>query len=131
MGTEEEGSRCMPSTKKSKSSHTPSLQRFALEDLAPFTKEGTFSRNASRDFHLFYVGRDDVHGILKYLLSRATHALYLNMFGYDDEELNAECMRCAVDRSIATVITLDKTQAGGVHERLITSFATPSARASR
>jgi hypothetical protein len=56
---------------------------------------------------------------MKYLLSRATHALYLNMFGYDDEELNAECMRCVVDRSIATVITLDKTQAGGVHEKLI------------
>jgi hypothetical protein len=28
-------------------------------------------------------------------------------------------MRCVVDRSIATVITLDKTQAGGAHERLI------------
>jgi hypothetical protein len=53
-------------------SHAPSLQRFTLEDLAPFTKEGTFSNGASRDFHLFYVGRDDVHGILKYLLSRAS-----------------------------------------------------------
>ena len=109
----------MPRTKKPTSRHRPNLQRFALEDLAPFTREGTFSNNASRDFHLFYVGRDDVHGILKYLLSRATHALYLNMFGYDDEELNAECMRCAVDRSITTVITLDKSQAGGVHEKAI------------
>ena len=43
--------------------HPPSLQRFTLEELAPFTKEGTFSKSASRDFHLFYVGRDDVHGI--------------------------------------------------------------------
>jgi hypothetical protein len=103
----------MPRTKRSESSHTPSLQRFALEDLAVFTKEGMFSRSASRDFHLFYVGRDDVHGILKYLLSRATSSLYLNMFGYDDDELNAECMRCAVDRSITTVITLDKSQAAG------------------
>ena len=118
VGTEEEGSR-MRRTKKSVSIHTPSLQRFALEDLAPFTKEGMFAKGASREFHLFYVGRDDVHGILRYLLSRATHALYLNMFGYDDEELNAECMRCAVDRSITTVITLDKTQAGGVHEKAI------------
>ena len=109
----------MPRTKKPTSRHTPNLQRFALEDLAPFTKEGMFSKSASRDFHLFYVGRDDVHGILKYLLSRATSSLYLNMFGYDDEELNAECMRCAVDRSIATVITLDKSQAGGVHEKAI------------
>jgi hypothetical protein len=91
----------------------PSLQRFTLEELAPFTKEGTFASNASQDFHLFYVGRDDVHGILKYLLARATTSLYLNMFGYDDEELNQECMRCALDRSITTVITLDKSQSGG------------------
>jgi hypothetical protein len=99
--------------------HAPSLQRFTLEELAPFTKEGSFSNDASRDFHLFYVGRDDVHGILKYLLSRAASSLYLNMFGYDDEELNTECMRCATDRSITTVITLDKSQAGGKHERAI------------
>src|SRR5580704_14277264 len=98
---------------------SPNLQRFALEYLAPFTKEGIFAKGASRDFHLFYVGRDDVHGILKYLLSRATLSLYLNMFGYDDEELNAECMRCASDPSVTTVITLDKSQAGGAHERAI------------
>jgi hypothetical protein len=96
-----------------------SLQRFTLEDLAPFTKEGTFAADASRDFHLFYVGRDDVHGILKYLLARATTSLYLNMFGYDDEELNQECMRCACDSSITTVITLDKSQSGGKHEKAI------------
>jgi hypothetical protein len=41
------------------------------------------------------------------------------MFGYDDEELNAECMRCAGKRSISKVITLDKSQAGGKHERAI------------
>ena len=76
--------------------HAPSLQRFALDELAPFTKEGVFPQAASRDFHLFYVGRDDVPAILKYLLSRATTSLYLNMFGYDDEELNAECMRCCI-----------------------------------
>ena len=101
------------------SDRAPSLQRFSLEDLAPFTREGMFAKSASLDFHLFYVGRDDVHGILKYLLSRAQTSLYLNMYGYDDEELNAECMRCALDSSITTVITLDKSQAGGRHERAI------------
>jgi hypothetical protein len=96
---------------------TRSLQRFTLEELAPFTKEGVFASNASGDFHLFYVGRDDAHGVLKYLLSRTTTSLY--MFGYDDEELNEECMRCAMDRSVTTVITLDKSQSGGKHERAI------------
>ena len=109
----------MSKSKRDVSKRCPNLQRFVLEDLAPFTKEGIFAKDASRDFHLFYVGRDDVHGILKYLLSRATTSLYLNMFGYDDEELNEQCMRCVGDASIATVITLDKTQAGGRHERVI------------
>ena len=83
----------MPRMKNVEVGQRPSLQRFTLDELALFTKEGTFASNASKDFHLFYVGRDDVHGILKYLLSRASSSLYLNMFGYDDEELNEECMR--------------------------------------
>ena len=33
---------------KGKAVHAPSLQRFTLEDLAPFTKEGAFSAQASR-----------------------------------------------------------------------------------
>jgi hypothetical protein len=92
----------------------PSLQTFTLADLQSFTKEGVYSANASKDFHLFYVGRDDVHGILQYLLSRVRVSLYLNMYGYDDDALNNECMRCAGDPSITTLITLDQSQAGGL-----------------
>jgi hypothetical protein len=94
-----------------------SLQTFTLADLEQFTKEGQYSNNASKDFHLFYVGRDDVHGILNFLLSHVSTSIYLNMFGYDDDTLNAECMRCARDPTITTVITLDQSQAGGVHEK--------------
>jgi hypothetical protein len=103
----------------SKSTIMPSLQTFDLNELAQFTREGTFSSNASKDFHLFYVGRDDVHGVLEYLLKRASVSLYLNMFGYDDEDLNKECMRCAADPHITTLVTLDKSQAGGIHEKRI------------
>jgi len=97
----------------------PSLKNFSLTDLEGFTKEGAYSSNASKDFKLFYVGRDDVHEILKYLLSRASRSLYMNMFGYDDEELNDQCMRCAQDPGITTLITLDRSQAGSVHEKRI------------
>ncbi len=109
-----------------------SLQTFSLLELEQFTKEGTFASNASKDFHLFYVGRDDVHGILQYLLSRVRTSLYLNMFGYDDETLNDECMRCAEDPQITTVITLDKSQSSGVHEKtLLTSDAAKDPAAYR
>lgn len=95
------------------------LQTFTLDELARFTKEGAYSSSASADFHLFYVGRDDVHGILAELFGRISISLYLNMFGYDDEDLNAACMAAAGDRSITTLITLDRSQAGGVHEKKI------------
>src|ERR1700761_8994076 len=95
---------------------TKSLQTFALADLEPLTREGVYASNASDDFHLFFVGRDDVHDILKYVISRARQSLYLNMFGYDDDELNAIIMKKALDPSVVVVITLDKSQAGGKHE---------------
>ena len=97
--------------------HPPSLQRFTLEELAPFTKEGAFASNASRDFHLFYVGRDDVHGILRYLLSRATMSLYLNMFGYDDEELSPSLQGCrwlTASRDAPNVSALGEPRSSGV-----------------
>jgi hypothetical protein len=94
-----------------------SLQTFALTDLAPYTREGQFSANASKDFSLFLVGRDNVHEALKHVLSRVQSSLYLNMFGYDDDELNDILMDKALDPNITMLITLDKSQAGGVHEK--------------
>lgn len=96
---------------------TQSLQTFNLPDLQQYTQEKTYATNASKDFHLFYVGRDDVHDILKHVLSRVSVSLYLNMFGFDDDELNDILMAKALDPSITMLITLDKSQAGGVHEK--------------
>ncbi len=94
-----------------------SLQTFSLLDLQQYTQEGSYSSTASKDFHLFYVGRDDVHNILKHVLSRVSVSLYLNMFGYDDDELNDIIMAKALDPSITVLITLDQSQAGSVHEK--------------
>ncbi|WP_297463298.1 hypothetical protein [Ferrovum sp.] len=103
---------------------TETLQTFDLIDLAQYTREKSFSPGASNTWHLFYVGRDDVHLILKHVLSRVSVSLYLNMFGWDDEELNDIVMDKVHDPAITCVITLDKSQAGGVHEkRLLASDA--------
>jgi len=96
---------------------TQTLQTFDLLELQQYTREQSYSNTASKDFHLFYVGRDDVHDILKYVLSRASVSLYMNMFGFDDDELNDIIMQQARDPSITMMITLDKSQAGGVHEK--------------
>jgi hypothetical protein len=96
-----------------------SLQAFSLAELAQFTYEGTFSGGASDDHHLFYVGRDDVHGVLKYLWERVTVSAYMNMFGYDDDELNELVMAVAQNPLATAVYTLDQSQAGGKHEKAI------------
>jgi len=98
---------------------TQSLQTFTLTDLAQFTREGAYSTSASKDVHLFYVGRDDVHDILKYILSRVSSSLYLNMFGFDDSELNDILMQKVLDPSVTMLITLDLSQSKGVHEKAL------------
>jgi hypothetical protein len=96
-----------------------SLQTFTLLDLQQYTLEQAYSTNASKDFHLFYVGRDDVHNILKYVLSRVSVSLYLNMFGYDDDELNGILMAKVMDPSVTMLVTLDQSQAQGAHEKAL------------
>jgi hypothetical protein len=98
---------------------TQSLQTFDLFDLQQYTQEGAYSPAASKNFHLFFVGRDDVHGILKHVLSRVRVSLYLNMFGFDDDELNAILMAKVLDPNVTMLITLDKSQAGGKHEKAL------------
>ncbi len=98
---------------------TKTLQTFDLLDLQQYTQEKSYSTNASKDFHLFYVGRDDVHEVLKHVLSRVSISLYLNMFGFDDEELNDILWTLAADPDVTMLVTLDKSQAGGVHEKKI------------
>ncbi len=101
-----------------------SLQSFQLADLDGYLMEGQASPRASADFRLLYVGRDNVHEALKHVISRVTVSFYCNMFGYDDDELNAMLMGIVHNPAITCLITLDKSQAGGVHEkRLLDSDA--------
>ncbi len=41
------------------------------------------------------------------------------MFGYDDNELNTLIMSAAENPNVMTMITLDKSQSGGAHEKAI------------
>lgn len=97
----------------------PNLQTFTLTDLAQFKDTGCYPPGQSQNHALFYVGRDNVNGLLTYLFSRVTQSVDMNAFGYDDEGLNTLLMGLAENPKIAVQVTLDKSQAGGVHERLI------------
>jgi hypothetical protein len=86
--------------------------------LAGYTLEGALTPG-HRDAYLFFVGRDDVHGLLKALLSQEKLALKLSMYSYDDDELNTIIMGLMKTPTTRVQISLDKSQSSGVHERKI------------
>lgn len=71
------------------------------------------------DTRTFYSPIDDVHGALKAVIGSAQKSLCVAVYGYDDDEL-AQIIATALDNPVMHVqVTLDKSQAGGVHERAI------------
>src|SRR5215469_701725 len=97
----------------------PTLQHFTLDDLAVYTLEQAFGPTASPDFRVFYVGRDDVHGVLMHLFTRVSLYVKMNMFGYDDDDLNKVLMGLVMNPSVMVQVTLDRSQASGAHEKAI------------
>jgi hypothetical protein len=102
----------------------PTLQQFTLDDLAVYTAEQAFGPSASPDFRVFYVGRDDVHGVLMHLFTRVSLSVKMNMFGYDDDSLNNVLMGLVQNPSVMVQVTLDKSQAAGPAEKAILSSDT-------
>ncbi len=99
----------------------PTLQTFNLDDLAVYTAEQAFPSTASPDFRVFYVGRDDVHGVLMHLYTRVSLSVKMNMFGYDDDALNNVLMGLVRNPSVMVQVTLDKSQATCPTEKAILS----------
>lgn len=67
----------------------------------------------------FYSPVDDVHGALKCVLQGAVKSLVVSMYGFDDDEL-AKIIKTKLQREHCHVqLTLDATQAAGLHERTL------------
>lgn len=64
-----------------------------------------------------YAPVDNIHGALVTLLKSATHSLVCCMYGFDDPELAAILHDKLTDDHVYVQLTLDSSQAGGVHER--------------
>lgn len=83
-----------------------------------YTPEGHLTPGYGNSY-LFFVGRDDVHGILLHMIQGEKLSLKINMFGFDDDELNQAILALFKIPSIHVQVSLDKSQAGGVHEKKI------------
>lgn len=89
-----------------------------LQELAQFVPGGKLQPGYG-DHYLFFVGVDDCHGILHHLIPQELTTLKLNMFGFDDDELNTDIVTLMRNPGVRVQGTLDRSQAGGVHERKI------------
>lgn len=80
-------------------------------------KSAPFPPGYPDDVRTFYSPVDDLHGALTFLVRQATAEVVVAMFGFDDDQLAAALKEKLSDASVHVQLTLDKSQAGGVHER--------------
>ena len=92
---------------------------FNWDDLGKYKAESRFLDGYPADERTFFAPRDDVHGVLVSLLGSAQHSIVVNMFGYDDDELNKIIQDKLADEKIFVQMSLDRSQASGVHEKQI------------
>lgn len=69
--------------------------------------------------YVFFSPVDDVHAALLDVIGAASHRVSVNMYGFDDDEIDALLHSKAASQNIAFLMNLDKSQAGGVHERVL------------
>lgn len=67
----------------------------------------------------FFSPIDNIHGALLHLLGSAQQSLVVAMYGFDDEALARAVHAKMLDPTCHVQLTLDATQAAGVHEKAI------------
>lgn len=92
---------------------------FDRDQLDQYKAEKRFLDGYPSDQRTFFSPRDDIHPMLASLLASAQHSLVLNMYGYDDDELDAIIREKLDEEHVYVQMSLDKSQAGGKHEREI------------
>jgi phosphatidylserine/phosphatidylglycerophosphate/cardiolipin synthase-like enzyme len=92
---------------------------FAWDDLAKYKAEGRFLDGYPEEQRTFFAPRDNVHGVLVALLRSAQHSIVVNMYGYDDPELNSIIQEKLADEHVYVQMSLDRSQAAGAAEKKI------------
>jgi phosphatidylserine/phosphatidylglycerophosphate/cardiolipin synthase-like enzyme len=93
--------------------------KFEWEGLDQYKAEKRFLDGYPTDQRSFFSPRDSLHPLLAALLASAQHSLVLNMYGYDDDELDTIIREKLNTEHVYVQMSLDKSQAGGKHEKAL------------
>jgi phosphatidylserine/phosphatidylglycerophosphate/cardiolipin synthase-like enzyme len=89
-----------------------------VTDLDQYIKGGV-PAGASATTRRFYSPIDDVSGALQAVIGSAQHSAVVAMYGFDDDTLAEMLAGYCQDPHMYVQISLDKSQAGGIHEKQI------------
>jgi phosphatidylserine/phosphatidylglycerophosphate/cardiolipin synthase-like enzyme len=101
----------------------------SLADLSVLDKHAATPFPATWDANrrVFFSPVDDCHAVLVDLVASAQQSLVVAMYGFDDDAVAAAIKAKLDDEHCYVSLTLDSSQAGGVHERdLLAKSAFPS-----
>jgi hypothetical protein len=90
-----------------------------IADLDKYKATRPVDPNYQSDTRRFYSPWDDVHGVIMAVLAEVRTSFVLSMFGYDDDEAAEVIDGFMRNPDIYSQVTLDSSQAGGVHEKAI------------
>jgi len=97
-------------------------QPFSWEGLDRFKRDGRFIAHYPPNVKSFYSPDDDIHGLLQSLLASAEQSIVINMFGYDDEDLDSIIKSKLMNEHVYVQMSLDRSQSkSGKTERQILS----------
>lgn len=106
----------MPSARTT-SKASAAVPAFNWDDLSQYKAEKRFLDGYPADRRTFFSPRDEVHPLLLSLITSAQHSLVLNMYGYDDKDLDQAIRQKLDSDHVFVQMSLDKSQAGGKTEK--------------